>query len=191
MRVVMRRLPPALALGLTLAACSSGTSTATERYYDPAGLFSARLPAANDILVMPKQRVENSEPLLSGVLALPPQASPSPGALSVGTQPVTQQDTAIYAVFAVQTKAATSAADLGGKLLGSTITPTILSQRRIVAGGLHGVLAVADHRDQTDPTSDYTDASGFFLDGGPSGIRTVPLGRPGLVVRSGIGWPLG
>jgi hypothetical protein len=221
----MRRLGLAIVLMVALAACSSGSSVATRRYYDPSGLFSARLPAANDLLVMPKQSVEGSAPLLSGVLAIPPQASPSPSnqPFSGGVTPVTQQDTAIYAVFAVKASAAKSIGQFATSLLSGTVGPSLVMQQRISADGLQGLLAVVDHHDDTNPANDYTDASAFFLQGDvgywlrelfppgqwgerreafllilrsfrpsvPPGLPAVPLGRPGLEIRSGIGWPLG
>jgi hypothetical protein len=221
----MRRVLPLLAVLATLAACSNGQSVTTQRYYDPAGLFSTRLPAANDLLVMPKQAIEGNAPLLSGVLAIPPQASPSPSTqpFGGGIQPVTQQDTAIYGVFVVRAAGVNSVGDLATTLLTGTMGPNLVSQRLISAGRLQGLLAVVDHHDDTNSANDYTDASAFFLKGRvgywirelfppgqwdqrrdtfmeilrsfrptvPAGLPGVPLGRPGLEIRSGIGWPLG
>jgi hypothetical protein len=168
----MRRHVPAMAVvavGALLASCSSRAAGPTMRYYDPIGLFSARLPALNQLVIVPPQRIEGEAPLLSGVLALPaqPSAQPTGGAGAFGggfLQPVTQQDTAIYAVYAVKTTRSMTVGQIGAKLLASTIGPRIVSQQSISAGGLHGVLAVVNHNDSSSGLS-YTDASGFFIDG--------------------------
>src|SRR5437588_4803864 len=167
---LVRRLLPIVSLFLALVACSSAGSVATTRYYDPDGLFTAQLPADTDLQVMPRQKVEGGPSLLSGVLATPAQPSPQPSNQPFaggGIQPVTtQQDSAIYAVFAVKAGGSTSLTQLANSLLTGTLSPDLVSQQRISAGGLQGLLAVVDHRDDTDPSRIvYTDASGFFLDG--------------------------
>lgn len=221
----VRKLVPVLVLVLSLGACSGGSSPDTQRYYDPTGLFSARLPAANDILVVPGQELEGSKPLLSGVLALPPEASPSPNGMGIGggVVPNTRTDSAIYAVYAVDATGSKTLGELGSSLLGGTIEPSVVSEQDVKAGKLSGLLAVVDHKDSNDSSNNYTDASAFFLDGTtgywireifasgqwesrkdtfleivrsfrpdvPPGVTAVPPGRPGLQVRSGIGWPLG
>jgi hypothetical protein len=65
-------------LALALAACSSGSGREFARYYDPSGYFVTNLPAANDLSVMPAQSVPSGPSVLSGVVATPPQPSPSP-----------------------------------------------------------------------------------------------------------------
>jgi hypothetical protein len=159
-----------LALALALGGCSSGTSPATERYYDPSGLFSAHLPADYDVLVMPAQRVQGAPALLSGVLSLPPQPDPSATSQPFGgglAQSTTQQqDTAIYGIFVVKkTDDMKTDVDLARALLSSTIGPKVAEQDRLRIGRLQGLLAVVDHHDDTSGGGDYTDASAFVLDG--------------------------
>ena len=205
--------------------CSSGAGTSPmQRYYDPGGLFSARLPQNNDILVMPSQNVAGSLPLLAGVLAVPSTPSPSPSSGPFGggnfIQPVTQQDTSVYSVFAVRAKGIASVGDLATSLLADTANPQVVSQRLVSVLGRQGLLVIADHSEQG---VGYSDASVFLLDGDlgywireffglgewdkrrdqffdllrsfrpgvPPGITAVSLSRPGLLVESAIGWPVG
>ena len=104
------------------------------------------LPAANDLLVMPKQTLAGTAPLLSGVLALPPQASPTPSnqPFGAGLTPVTQQDTAIYGVFAVKVAASTTIVEFARSLLSGTIGPSVVTDQKVSAGGLQGLLAYLD-----------------------------------------------
>jgi hypothetical protein len=164
-RVTRRLLPVALlALGL-LAGCSSSTPLDTQRYYDPGGFFSAKLPSANQLVVMPVQKISTDLDLLSGVVALPPTPSPSPSAAFGGSglgQPTTQTDTAWYSVAAVKAKGAATVTDLASQLLGETVNPKLEAQQRVIVDGLPGLLVVANHTtDSGDP--DYSDASAFFL----------------------------
>jgi hypothetical protein len=163
---VKRRLVPVAvaALGL-LAGCSSSTPLTTQRYYDPGGFFSAQLPSANQLVVMPVQKISTELDLLSGVVALPQTPSPSPSQAFGGNalgQPATQTDTAWYSVAAVKAKGIANVTDLASKLLGETVNPKLEAQQRVIVDGLPGLLVVANHtNDAGDP--DYSDASAFFL----------------------------
>jgi hypothetical protein len=167
----VKRMVPAGLLAMTvLAACSTGTSTPTQRYYDPGGLFSAQLPEPNDILVMPPQAVQGSPPLLSGVLSLPPQPSPSSSGTAFGSgnnlvEASANEDNAIYAVFVVKAKKYKTVAELAQALLSATQSPNLVSQEAVRAGGLDGLITVVDHPDDSGGGGEYSDASGFFLDG--------------------------
>src|SRR4051794_22937683 len=95
----MRKLLGAVVLAAALVACSSTSPSDIERYYDPNGLFSAQLPAPNDVLVVPPQEVHGSPALLSAVLSLPPQPSPQASGVPFGgggsfAQSNVQQDNA-------------------------------------------------------------------------------------------------
>jgi hypothetical protein len=103
----VRRATGISAIVFTLAACSSGGGRDLATYYDPAGLFRADLPAANSISVTPPQDAGAGPGLLTGVVASPPQPSPSPsaglssGGLFSGTEP--QGDLTTYEAFAFTT----------------------------------------------------------------------------------------
>jgi hypothetical protein len=221
MRKTVLILASLAALGVS---CSNGLpSSPTQRYYDPSGFFSAQLPENNDVLVMPSQNVAGALPLLSGVLAVPPQPSPSPSSAFGGSgflQPVTQQDTSVYSVFAINAKRVKSLRALASALLSETANPKVVAERSVMVEGRQGLLVVADHEDQG---VGYSDASVFLLDGDlgfwireffglgewdqrqdqfldlmrsfqpgvPPGIAAVTLSRPGLLVESQIGWPVG
>jgi hypothetical protein len=225
MKLMRKALLPLSLVAVIAVGCSSDSgSSAMQRYYDPAGLFSAQLPRNNDILVMPSQNVAGSLPLLGGVLAVPstPTPSPSSGPFGGGNfiQPVTQEDTSVYSVFAVRAKGISSMGDLATSLLADTANPQVVSQRLVRVMGRQGLLVIADHSDQG---VGYSDASLFLLDGDlgywireffglgewdkrrdqffdllrsfrpgvPPGITAVSLSRPGLLVESAIGWPVG
>jgi hypothetical protein len=76
-RTVKRLLAVAF-LAIPLAACSGESGREFARYYDPEGYFATNLPAANDLAVMPAQAAPEGPSILSGVVATPPQPSPSP-----------------------------------------------------------------------------------------------------------------
>jgi len=163
---VPRRLLPAALVALALlAGCSTSTPLSTQRYYDPGGFFNAQLPSANQIVVMPVQKLNPQMDLLSGVVALPQTPSPSPSAAFGGGalgQAVTQTDMAWYSVAAVKAKGITSVTDLASQLLGQTTNPKLEAQQRVIVNGLPGLLVVANHTDDTG-APDYSDASAFFL----------------------------
>jgi hypothetical protein len=167
--VDMRKWGAAVAVSMALVACSTSSSPTTTRYYDPNGLFSTQLPEPNDVLVMPPQRIPGTPALLSGVLALPPQPSPTPSNQpfggGIGQTTNQPQDTAIYGVFVVKAGQYSKIEELVRALLSGTLSPSILSQQPIRADTLHGILLVVDHIDDTGGGADYTDASAFFLDG--------------------------
>jgi hypothetical protein len=107
----VRRTAALVLLAATAAACSSSGGRAFATYYDPQGLFRAELPVANSITVAPPQPSATGPGLLTGVIASPPQPSPSPSsALGAGspfgaTQAPTDQT--IYEVFAYTTRSFT------------------------------------------------------------------------------------
>lgn len=97
-----------VSIAVGLVACSGGSGRDLVPYYDPQELFNASLPAANDITVTPPQPPASDVPgLLTGVIAAPPQPSPSPqaggfgGGLNLGQTAATDQTT--YEAFVVTT----------------------------------------------------------------------------------------
>ena len=160
---MIRRLVPAAVVAIALlSACSSGTPLSMQRYYDPNGFFSARIPAADQLVVVPPQTLSSNLDLLGGVVALPQAPSPSPSNGLGGGIPTVgqQQDTALYTISTVSAKGLTSVDALAQELLGQTINAKRVGQQRVIVGGIPGLLVVADHK---DPTGAYSDASAFFL----------------------------
>jgi hypothetical protein len=102
----VRRIGALAALALVLAACSGDSGREFARYYDPEGYFVTNLPAANDLTVASPQFDPDGLPvLLAGVLATPPQPSPSPSSaftsFNAGSTGVSDQT--IYRALAVPT----------------------------------------------------------------------------------------
>jgi hypothetical protein len=94
---------------LLLPACAGSANRDLARYYDPQGLFSADLPAANSVSVTPAQSGRRTSSVLSGVVASPPQPSASASS-AIGDQfggGIGQQapagDQTMYEVFVVTT----------------------------------------------------------------------------------------
>jgi hypothetical protein len=102
---VVKRIAICTLAAAALAACSQGSGREFARYYDPQGIFATNLPAANDLQVTPPQASSDGPQLLTGVVATPPQPSPSPQTGLGGTlvDTTTQTDQTTYQVLAVQT----------------------------------------------------------------------------------------
>jgi hypothetical protein len=98
------RILPVAVLGLALVACSGASGRDFARYYDyPQGNFVVSLPEANDVAVTQPQAVPGGPSILSGVVATPPEPSPSPqtgfgGQLAAQTE---TPDQTIYQALAV------------------------------------------------------------------------------------------
>jgi hypothetical protein len=136
---------------VVLASCADEGGRAFARYYDPEGLFTTNLPAANIISVAPGEpAVPGTPTFLTGVESLPPQPSPQApqgfgGALGATTAP---SDQTIYRAFAVSTDAFADLDQMG--LFFVTADPTFdvqldepvridaLDARLIVADALEG-----------------------------------------------------
>lgn len=136
-----------MALLLALAACSSGSGRSFARYYDPQGLFTANLPAANDITVAPPQPSSGGPGILSGVIASPPQPSPSPqsalgGGLDLGQTGSTDQT--IYEAFVVTTDSFSSLSDMTLYFLTRDPSIDVQLEQSIRFDGMPGKLVVAD-----------------------------------------------
>jgi len=158
-----------LPLGLTLllAGCSGGETRPLERYYDPQGLFSAELPAANSVEVLQPQPAASGPSLVGGVSSLP--ASPSPSAAgggvteSLGSLGTTATDQTQYRVLVIgngsyQTPQDVSALQMDGS------NADLKVQQAVTIGGRRGLLIVADYP-ATNTSPAYSLASGFALNG--------------------------
>src|SRR5687768_9670291 len=90
---VVSKLLGACALALSLAACSGDSGREFARYYDPEGFFVTNLPAAHDLTVTPPRSDGDGPGLLTGVVASPPQPSPSaPSTTAFDLAPAEPQD---------------------------------------------------------------------------------------------------
>jgi hypothetical protein len=165
----MRRHAPRIALLGTLvvllSACSGGARRPLERYYDPNGLFSAELPAANDVTVVQPQNSSSGPSVLSGVFSSPPSTSPSPGgtaALGAGT--AVQSDQTVYRIFVITGDTFASPEDLSLVQM-SDPSADLKTQESTAIGGHDGLLVVADYK-ASDAGPAFSAASGFLLSGG-------------------------
>jgi hypothetical protein len=136
-------------IAIGLLACSSSSGRDLARYYDPQGLFNASLPAANDITVTPPQPAASGVPgLLTGVIAAPPQPSPSPqsggfgGGLNLGQTTPTDQTT--YEAFVVTTDAFTDLNAMALYFLTGDPIVDVRHEEAVGIAGSPGRLIVAD-----------------------------------------------
>jgi hypothetical protein len=155
-RPVRRTAPPALGivlvplvLALALGGCASAKDRDLARYYDPEHRFSALLPAANTLSVVPPQPTAEGPTILSGVISEPPLPSPSPatqfGGVGAGlTQQAEPSDRTIYQAFAVTTDAFEDLADMALYFLTGDPSIDLKEQRPIEIDGMPGRLLVVD-----------------------------------------------
>jgi hypothetical protein len=147
----MRLRPALVALGcLLLVACSGSQTRDLARYYDPQGLFSAELPAANGLSVTDPQRGQGSSAILSGVVSSPPQPSASPssqfgGALGgIPAQAGPAGDQTQYQVLAVTTDSFPNLEAMTLYFLTADPSIDVRDERHITMGRAAGRLIVAD-----------------------------------------------
>jgi hypothetical protein len=138
-----------LAILPVLVACSSSNSRDFARYYDPDGRFSTNLPAANDITVAPPQPAGASGPsIVAGVIASPPQPSPSAqGGFGGGLGSLGQAQSAdqtIYEAFLVTTDTFPSLSAMTLYYLTSDPSIDVQLEQAVDLGGSAGRLVVAD-----------------------------------------------
>jgi hypothetical protein len=138
-----------LLAGALLAGCASGQSRELARYYDPRGLFSADLPAVNSVAVTPARRGQGGSSVLSGVVASPPQPSPSASsALGGGFGALAQQqpagDQTLYQVLVVSTDAFDSVESMDLYFLTGDPAVDVREDRPITVGRTAGRLIVGD-----------------------------------------------
>jgi hypothetical protein len=111
-RLVVRTLSLA---ALTLSACSPPAHRTLEAYHDPAGLFSADLPGANEVTPIAPSSVGANVEMLSGVTSAPAAQPAAP----TGRQfQLTQPDQAVFFVYVLRGDALTGADAMAGLLLG-------------------------------------------------------------------------
>ncbi|HEX9122372.1 MAG TPA: hypothetical protein VF984_03285 [Actinomycetota bacterium] len=180
----MKRTAPAtiVLLATALAACSSGQSRDFARYYDPLGLFSTDLPAANQLQASQPQTSQSGPGLLSGVVATPPQPSPSPqsqlgGAFGgMGTQ-TAPSDQTVYEAFVVTTEAFSSLDEMVLFFLTGDPGIDVQLDRDLPFAGGEGRLVVADVVQGGQPTAGI--AADFSLGGDGVGYLLVAIFPPG------------
>src|SRR4029453_7337541 len=131
----MRRTAIAAAMAvMALVACSTGKNRDFARYYDPEGLFSANLPAANDI---------------AGAAPTPPAPSPAPssafgGGLATLAQTTEPPDQTVYQALAVTTGTFDDLPQMALAILTGNPIVDVQIEREMRLGGLAGELIVAD-----------------------------------------------
>ncbi len=145
----MRRLwVLVLVLGVSALACSSGTNRTLARYYDPQGLFTTSLPAANDVTVTDPQPAQDGPSILSGVVSQPPAPSPSPqsglGGLGSGLAQTAPADQTIYEAFALTTDTLPDLPAMTLSLLTGDPAIDVKSERAMRLDGMPARLVVAD-----------------------------------------------
>jgi hypothetical protein len=147
----MRRTAIATALAaMSLLACSTDKTREFARYYDPEGLFSANLPAANDIAVAPAEPPSQGPSLLTGVISTPPAPSPSPssafggGLTDLDAQTTGPQDQTVYVALALTTSTLEGLPEMALATLTGDPMVDVQIEEEMRLGGMAGELIVAD-----------------------------------------------
>jgi hypothetical protein len=169
-----------LVLALGGAACAGGKDRELARYYDPQGLFTAALPAANDVSVTPPQTTQGGPELLSGVLSQPPAPSPTPQAgtgIGAGLAQPAQTDQTIYEAFVVTTDAFEDLSDMILYYLTGDASIDVRIEEPIRVDGAPGRLVVADSIQGGEPASSV--AVAFSLGRGGTGYLVAAIFAPG------------
>lgn len=136
-------------LACLLAACAQTQTRQLARYYDPHGLFSAELPAANSLRVTAAQQGQGSASILSGVVSSPPQPSASPssalgGALGGVAAQAPAGDQTLYQVLVVTTDSFPTVDAMALKFLTADPAIDVREEHPITVGRDAGTLVVAD-----------------------------------------------
>ncbi|MGZ5352989.1 MAG: hypothetical protein ACXWYN_08745 [Actinomycetota bacterium] len=168
----MRRIVPATALLVVLAACSGDQGRELARYYDPEGHFVTSLPAANDLVVTLPQSAPGGPALLTGVVASPPQPSPPPqtaGGFGRGfnlQQTTEMPDQTTYRALVITTESFETVEEMSLFFLTSDPLVDVVIDDPVEIDGLPGRLVVADVRQEGAVTASV--AAAFALgDGEP------------------------
>jgi hypothetical protein len=139
-----------VAVCLLFTACSGSQNRDLARYYDPQGLFSADLPAANSLSVAPAQSGQRTSSILSGVVASPPQPSASPSSAlgdplgsGIGQQ-APAGDQTMYEVFVVTTNGLDSLDAMTLYYLTADPAIDVRDEQQIELAHAEGRLVVAD-----------------------------------------------
>jgi hypothetical protein len=164
----MQRFLPLLAmiaLALLLSGCAGSKERALERYYDPRGLFTAELPAANDVQVVEPQNATSGPSIVSGVTSIPAAPSPSSGAATgLGDVTAQQGDVTVYQVLVVSSQVPTTLQELASVQLDDP-NADLRSRETTTVDGDEALLVVSDYA-ATDTNGPYTLASASVLSKG-------------------------
>ncbi|HET7870153.1 MAG TPA: hypothetical protein VFM85_07540 [Actinomycetota bacterium] len=147
----MRRTAIATAMAaVALVACSTGRNRDFARYYDPEGLFSANLPAANDVVVESSEPTSQGSSVLTGVVSTPPAPSPSPssafggGLTDLAGETSGPQDQTVYGALAVTTGTFEGLPQMALTFLTGDPMVDVQIEDEMPLGGMAGELIVAD-----------------------------------------------
>lgn len=174
----VRKLLGACALALSLAACSGDSGREFARYYDPEGLFVTNLPAAHDITVTPPQPAGDGPELLAGVVASPPQPSPSaPTTNAFDIAPEVAQDQTIYEALAISTSGFDDLEQMGLYFLTGDPAIDVQIDDPVRIDDHEGRLLVADITQDGEATASL--AAALTLGEGGTGFLVAAVFPPG------------
>lgn len=175
---IMRNLLGSCVLALSLVACSGDSGREFTRYYDPEGFFVTNLPAANDITVTPPQAGGDGPGLLTGVVASPPQPSPSaPTTTSFNIAPAQPTDQTIYEAFAISTSDFDDLEQMGLYFVTGDPLIDVQIDDPVRVDGHEGRLLVADLTQEGQPTASL--AAALTLGEGGTGFLLAAIFPPG------------
>jgi hypothetical protein len=176
-RTVKRLLGTAI-LTIVLASCSGESGREFARYYDPEGYFVTSLPAANDLAVMPAQTAPEGPSILSGVVATPPQPSPSPaggGLVDVGATQDLDQTT--YRAVVVTTDSFQTLDDMALFFLTADPVVDVTLDEPLRIDGHEARLIVADVTQEEATTASI--AAAVTLGQSQTGFLVIAVFPPG------------
>jgi hypothetical protein len=176
---VVKRSIAASILALAVAACSDDGGREFARYYDPQGLFTTNLPAANEITVTPPQMGGEGPSLLTGVISSPPLPSPEPqaGLTAFDLSQTEPPDQTVYRAFAITTNDFEDLDQMGLFLLTGEPSIDVQLDQGVRMDGLEARLLVADILRGGDPAA--TAAAAFTLGTDETGYILIAVFPPG------------
>jgi hypothetical protein len=175
---IVRKLLGVCALVLSLAACSGDSGREFARYYDPEGFFVTNLPAAHDITVTPPRSDGDGPGLLTGVVASPPQPSPSaPSTTAFDLAPAEPQDQTIYEALAISTSGFDDLEQMGLYFLTGDPAIDVQIDDPVRIDGHEGRLLVADITQNGQATASLAAALTLGEDG--TGFLVAAVFPPG------------
>lgn len=175
---IVRKILGAGALTLVLAGCSGDSAREFARYYDPEGFFVTNLPAAHDITVTPPQPAGDGPGLLTGVVASPPQPSPSaPTTSAFNIAPEEAQDQTIYEALAIATSGFDDLEQMGLYFITGEPAFDVQIDDPVRIDGHEGRLFVVDITQDGQPTASL--AAAVTLGEGGTGFLVAAVFPPG------------
>jgi len=175
---IVKKLLGTCALALSLGACSGDSGREFARYYDPEGFFMTSLPAAHDITVPPPEPPGDGPGLLTGVVASPPQPSPSaPTMTAFNIAPAEPPDQTIYEAFAIATSDFDDLEQMGLYFLTGDPAIDVQIDEPIRIDGHEGRLLVADITQEGQATASL--AAALTLGDGGTGFLVAAFFPPG------------